>query len=81
MPERSNDHTFQGVFYVGRVPDIEFRDEAFHVTYKVGKCRFEFALPPSVFTKARLLSEDAVAKWRCTSLEGENVTPIRKSNT
>lgn len=40
------------VFYVSRVPEIAFRDEAFHVAYEVGRCRFEFAMPPNVFLKA-----------------------------
>lgn len=40
------------VFYVSRVPEIAFSEGVFHVAYEIGKCRFEFAMPPSVFLKA-----------------------------
>lgn len=45
-------HELDAVFYVARVPSIAYGEGAFHVAYEVGKCRFEFAMPPSVFLKA-----------------------------
>lgn len=48
MPVRD----LEAVFYVSTVPIIEFRDGIFHIAYEIGKCRFEFAMPPNVFLKA-----------------------------
>jgi hypothetical protein len=48
MPDR-----FDGCFYVTTVPNIEFSDGAFRVSYDISKrTRFEVAMPPSVFLQA-----------------------------
>jgi hypothetical protein len=72
MPARD----FEGVFYVGKVPSIQYRDEAFHICYEIGRCRFEFALPPNIFNKAMLLATEAIAEWRVDGMDRQNVTKI-----
>jgi hypothetical protein len=72
MPARD----FEGVFYVGKVPSIQYRDEAFHICYEIGRCRFEFALPPNIFNKAMLLATEAIAEWRADGMDRQNVTRI-----
>jgi hypothetical protein len=53
----------EAVFYVTRVPEIAFRDGAFHIAYEVGKCRFEFAMPPNVFLKARRCADRSIDQF------------------
>jgi hypothetical protein len=72
MPARD----FEGVFYVGKVPSIQYRDEAFHICYEIGRCRFEFALPPNIFNKAMLLATEARAEWQLDGSDRRNVTKI-----
>jgi hypothetical protein len=72
MPARD----FEGVFYVGKVPSIQYRDEAFHICYEIGRCRFEFALPPNIFNKAMLRATEAIAEWRADGMDRQNVTRI-----
>jgi hypothetical protein len=74
MPTRD----FEGVFYVGRVPIIEYKEDAFHIAYDIGKCRFEFALPPNIFFKAMHLAEGTIAQWRVEGLDRKNVTSIKR---
>lgn len=45
-------HDLEAVFYAATAPGIEFREGMFHICYDVGRCRFEFAMPPNVFLKS-----------------------------
>lgn len=70
---------FDATFFIGTTPDIEFDDGLFLVTYEIGKqARAKVVMRPSVFLKAMLLAEGAIAKWRLDEMPSNNVTAIRK---
>lgn len=52
------------VFYSEDVPNVFYRNGSFHVSYAIRECYFEFVMPPSVFKKAIVLAEGAMAEWR-----------------
>lgn len=70
---------FDATFFIGKVPDIEFEDGLFLVSYEIGKqARAKVVMRPAVFAQAMLLAEEAISKWRLEGLEGSNVSPLRK---
>lgn len=51
-------------FFVEEPPEFEFHDGLFHITTKIGGCRFERVMRPSVFFEAIAKAVDTSRKYR-----------------
>lgn len=70
-------HRLDAVYFSGVSPDIEFRDDAFHVRYKIGSYSFEVALPPKAFFAALAKALEASREFRARCVEGvEKIVPL-----
>ena len=60
--------------FIEDVPDIRLVGGMFHVSYKLGRDKAEFVLPPNVFLKALRLANRISDEFH----EGGDVVPIRR---
>jgi hypothetical protein len=73
------DRDLDAVFYVKTIPEIVFKDEHFHVCFKIGRANFEFVLRPEIYIKAHMLGDGEVAKWQHhTSSDNVSRMPPKK---